>query len=284
MSLRISVKQLNLFGCKERPPIGGCPRAWGFSYLDQLKPDWLAPQLVAGIKFHRCVGSLVVFGRMPEPGVLQPGVELTPKDVEPEGHFGRMARAALICIPVREYGTWVSEHVGSFQWTTTNGVECTIDLRPDLASAPIADPTMNYLVDFKSTSNKRYALRSLLNDVQANTYSAGLITLGAASVLARWIYVDKNTYASWPVEAVFHPERTLAWVHENVDATIELIHTICNQGGLRALDLPADIEACGGVGRFCDHAERCLTGPVGPPASRLITLEEVTRFIGRTEE
>jgi hypothetical protein len=282
--MKISVKQLNQFGCRELPSIGGCPRAWGFSYLDKLKPDWLAPQLADGIKFHACTASLMSTGRMPLPGILQPGVELTAEEVAPEGHFGRMARAAIIHVLRREYGKWAVEHVGTFPWKTTNGVECSIDLRPDLASDPLGEPTMNYLVDFKSTSNKRYALKSLQNDVQANVYSAGLILLGATCVLGRWIYVDKKTYASWPVEFLFHAEKTFEWVHENVDATIELIYSIREQGSLTALDLPADISVCGGVGRFCDHKDRCLTGPVGPPASRLITLDEVARFIGRNQE
>jgi len=275
--LRVSVKQLNLFGCLQRPSIGGCARSWGFQYLDKIEAEFMAPQLVDGIKFHAVCAALVSTGRMPMPGVLQPGVVLTADEVLPESHLGRMGRAALIHLPRREYGEWLVEHVGSFPWTTSKGVEATIDLRPDLASAPLGAPTLNYLVDFKSTSNRRYALRTLLHDVQANTYSAGLMHHGATGVLSRWIYVSKRDYSSWPVDAMFHPERTYEWLHENVDATIELIATIRDNPTLRALDLPGDIEACGGVGRFCDHAARCL-GPVGPKSPRLISLDEITRF------
>jgi hypothetical protein len=283
--MRISVKQINLFGPLQRPSIGGCPRAWGFSYLDGFKPDFLAPQLVDGIKFHAVCASLVEHGRMPSSGSLQPGVELTPEEVLPESHLGRMGRASLIHLPQRqpldsrdtEFQPWVVEHVGSFPWTTSKGVECTIDLRPDLASAPLGDATLNYLVDFKSTSNRRYALKTLLHDVQANLYSAGLMHLGATSVLARWIYVSKKDYSAWPVEAVFHREKTEAWLHENVDPTIELIHTIREAGTIKGLDLPGDIEACGGVGRFCDHEARCLT-ILGARPPRLITLDEIVRF------
>lgn len=276
--MRISVKQINLFGPLQRPSIGGCPRAWGFAYLDGLRPDFLPPPLVDGIKFHAVCASLVEKGVMPEPGILQPGVVLTGAEVLPESHLGRMGRASLIHIPRREYGKWAVEHVGSFPWTTSKGVEATIDLRPDLASAPLGEPTLNYLVDFKSTSNRRYALKTLGHDVQANVYSAGLMHMGATSVLARWIYVDKKTYASWPVEALFHPEKTREWLHENIDATIELIHTIREAGNIRALDLPGDEEACGSTGRFCDHASRCLIGPVGSLPPRLISLDEITRF------
>lgn len=286
--MKISVKQLNMFGCRERPKIGGCPRSWGFRYLDKLEPEFLGPPLVDGIKLHACTASLIETGKMPEPRCLQPGVVLSAEDVSPEGHFGRLSRASIIHVPVREYGKWTVEYVGSFKYTTAHGVEVTIDLRPDLCSELDAEgqhaPTMAYLVDFKSTSNKRYALKSLADDVQANVYAHGLMQRGATCVLARWIYVDKKTYASWHIDHMFHREPVIDFLKNNVDATIELIYTIREQGGLGALDLPADIEACGGVGRFCDHAARCLIGPVGPLPSRLITLQEVTRYIGRTEE
>lgn len=274
--MRISCKQISLFGPLLKPSIGGCPRSWGFQYLDRIKSEWLAPQLVEGIKFHHVCASLVSTDRMPAAGILQPGVELTADEVLPESHLGRMGRAALVCLPVREYGRWVVEHVGGFPYRTGKGVDCTIDLRPDLASEPLGEPTLNYLVDFKSTSNKRYALKSLADDVQANVYAAGLIHLGATAVLARWIYVDKKTYASWPVEHVFHPAPVNEWLSKNVDPTIELIQTF-REANLHGLDLPADLDVCGGVGRFCDHAERCLTGPVGPAPS-LITLDEIVRY------
>jgi hypothetical protein len=44
-----------------------------------------------------------------------------------------------------------------------------------------------------------------------------------------------------------------------------------------ALDLPGDEEACGGVGRWCDHMAKCF-GPVGPKPARLISLEEIVRY------
>lgn len=276
--MKVSVKQINLFGPLQRPSIGGCPRAWGFAYLDGFKPEYLAPPLVDGIKFHAVCASLVAEGVMPQPGALQPGVVLGVEEVLPESHLGRMGRAALIHIPHREVpDPWIVEHVGSFPWTTAKGVEALIDLRPDLTSAPIGDATLNYLVDFKSTSNRRYALKTLLHDVQANVYAMGLMHMGATAVLARWIYVNKKDYSSWPVEAVFHREKTEEWIRENVDATIELIHTIREAGNIKGLDLPGDEEACGGAGRFCDHGHRCL-GPVGAHPPRLITLDEIVRF------
>lgn len=272
--MKISVKQISLFGPLLRASFGSCPRKWGFTYLDKLRPDFLPPQLVEGIKFHAVAASLVATGKMPEAGVLQPGVVLTDLDISPEGHYGRMARAAMMHLHDRP---WVAEHVGSFPYTTAKGVKCTIDLRPDLASSPLGEPRLNYLVDFKSTSNKKYALKSLEDDVQANIYSAGLMHMGATCVLARWIYVDKKTYAAWPVERLFHKDVTGAWLRKNVDPTIELIHTIRDAGNIEALDLPADIASCDGSGRFCDYASRCF-GPVGSHEPRLITLDEITRF------
>jgi hypothetical protein len=283
--LRVSCKQINLFGPLRRPSIGGCPRAWGFAYLDRLKLEWPPPHLVDGIKFHAVCQSLVDTDRMPEPQELQPGVVLTPEDVLPEGHFGRMARAALVFMPRRSWADeaaarkhglgWRTEGEMLFPWTTDRGVVCEIDLRPDLYSDNVGEMIF---VDWKSTSNKRYALKSLENDVQANVYAYGLMhTFGKIETRARWVYADKKTYASWPVDGVFGLSKTAEWMHENIDATLELIQTF-REAKLAALDLPADIEMCGGTGRFCDNKDRCLTTPTGPAGPRLISLDEIVRY------
>ena len=278
-----------MFGTLDNVAIGGCPRLWGFNYLDKLERGYLGEHLVDGIKFHKCVEHLHRDGVMPEPRVLQPGVVLTAEDVLPEGHFGRMARAAIVHVP--RHDGWVHEYVGLFPWTTSNGVEVHIDLRPDLMSEPQPD-LLAYLVDFKSTGNKRNALtgdagkKPLRDDVQANVYSHGMHLLGANSTLARWIYVDRNTYAAWPVERLFRPETVVDWLHKNIDGTIELIHSIRSNPALRAMDLPGDESspACGGdgSGRFCDFPSHCQ-GPVGAKPSRLIQLDEINRYIGRKE-
>lgn len=276
--MHVSVKQINMFGALQRPSIGGCPRQWGFNYLDKLKADFLAPQLVDGIKFHAVCASLVKHNRMPAPGELQPGVTLTPDDCLPEGTYGSRARAAIIHLPVRSYRPWLVEIVDKIPWMTSRGVECEIDLRPDLMSEVHPDYAA-YLIDFKGTSDKRYALKSLLEDVQANVYAYGIMRLGAPSVLARWIYVNKHTLAAWPVDAVFHPEKTTAWLHANIDPTIELMHTFRDAlPRLSGTDLPADIEACQGGARFCDHIARCFGNGIHPKPGNVISLEDVLRF------
>jgi hypothetical protein len=276
MTLRLSVKQISMFGALQPSFPGGCPRKWALRYLDGLKTDYLPPQLSEGIRFHAVCAALVATGRMPEAGELQPGVVLTAADVLPESHLGRMARAALAHMP--QHDGWVSEHVGEFPWVTSRGVECTIDLRPDVVSAPLGAPRLNYLVDFKSTGDRKWAMKSLLNDIQANVYSQGLMHHGATHVLARWIYVLKKDYSSWPVEAVFNREGVETWLHTNIDRTIELIHT-AKESGLKALDLPGDEEACQSTGRFCDHWERCL-GPVGARPAQVVSLDDVLRYKG----
>lgn len=283
--LRVSVKQINMFGPLLRPSIGGCPRSWGFRYLDDLRPEFLPPHLVDGIKFHDVVRALATTGRMPEARELQPGVILTPEDVRPEGHFGRMARAAIIYIPRREWAEgpaaeklglgWRAEGEMLFPWTTDRGLECDIDLRPDLYSDNVS---AMWFLDWKSCSGKRHALKTLENDVQARVYSRGLMaTFGKIQIHARWVYVDKKTYASWPVDGVFGLTETDEWIHKNVDATLELIHAFRDEK-LSAMDLPGDIEVCGGTGRFCDSWVRCLTDPTGAAPSRLITLDEIVRY------
>lgn len=283
--LKVSCKQLVMFGTLNSQALGGCPRLWGFNYLDKLEKGFLGPQLVDGIKFHKAVEHLHRDGVMPQPCTLQPGVVLTAEDVLPEGHYGRMARAAIVHVPVRST-PWVHEYVGSFPWTTTNGVEVDIDMRPDLMST-VKPGVLATLIDFKGTGNKRNALtndkgkKPIREDVQANVYSHGMHVLGASSTLARWIYVDRNTYAAWPVERLFTPAVVEDWLHRNIDATIELIHSIRANPALRALDLPGDESspACGGngSGRFCDFVAHCQ-GPVGAKPSRLIQLEEIVRF------
>jgi hypothetical protein len=269
--VRLSVKQISMFGARERSAFGSCPRKWGFAYLDKEKPAYLAPQLVDGIKFHHCIATLVMTGRMPEPGELQPGVVLTAEECLPEGNYGRMARAAIVLLP-HERG-WIAEGEYLVPWTTKHGVSCEIDVRPDLwCNGEVID-----LIDWKSTGNLRNAVPSLADDIQANVYAYGLLTLsGAEQCQARWIYVEKKTYSTGAVPFVFSRAGAEAWLHAHIDPTNELI-TAFRDAGMLALDLPADEEACGGVGRWCDHMAKCF-GPVGPKPARLISLEEIVRY------
>jgi len=281
--MRVSAKQLNMFGCRTRKEgaLGGCARQWAGYYLEGNKPEWLDPNLVFGIKFHAVCAAMVQTGRMPEPHVLQPGVVLMADEVKPDGLFGKMARAAIIHLPraqLKETGDiireWQAEQEWLFEWTTTSGLTVEVDLRPDVC----ADSTMIDLIDWKSTSAKRWALKSIVDDVQANLYAGGLmIRFNRSSVFGRWVYVEKKPpHRSWPVDGIFPRQRTEEWLHENVDRTIELIHMM-REHNPSALDLPADIEACEGVGKRCDYMGKCLT-TVGPKDSRLITLEEIFRY------
>lgn len=284
--IRVSAKQINMFGARRRKPgsLDGCPRKWAGYYLDGVKPEWLDPNLVFGIKFHAVCASMVKTGRMPEPHQLQPGVILTAEDCKPDGILGKMARAGIIYLPrttVPETGeairAWETEREWVFNWTTSTGLEVEVDLRPDVC----ADSTLVDLVDWKSTSNKRYALTSIIDDVQANLYAFGLMRrFERSSCAGRWVYVEKkHPHKSWPVDGIFPLGRTEAWLHENVDATIELIHMM-RETRPAALDLPGDIEACEGIGKRCDfeqHSGRCL-GTLGPREPRLISLEEITKY------
>jgi hypothetical protein len=282
--MRLSAKQITMFGVRTRKAkqLGGCPRQWAAYYLEKLRPAFLAPQLVFGIKLHKVCATLVQTGRMPSPGELQPGVVLTPEECAPESQLGCMARKAMMHLPrsiVPETGdvirAWIVEAETHFMWETDQGLQVEIDLRPDVYS----DGLLVDLIDWKSTSDKQWALKTLLDDVQANLYALGLMQmLKKHTVSARWVYVEKKTpFKSWPLDCIFHYEKTSAWLHENVDATIELIHTLRETPGLAALDLPAEPEACEGIGKRCDYMGPCL-GPVGPRESRLIQLETINRY------
>jgi hypothetical protein len=283
--LRISAKQINMFGARllKEGRLGGCPRSWAAYYLDMFRPEYMDPALIFGIKFHDVCRSLTLTGRMPEPRWLQPQVFLSLEDAAPESVFGKMGRAALIHLPEHlidvPYSArpipWLAEQEWLFDWTTDKGVECEIDLRPDLCS-DVPDALLE-LVDFKSTSDKRYALLSLQDDPQANLYAFGLMKrFGRTEIRASWIYVSKKTYAAWRVQCTFRLAEVEAWIHANLDATIELI-SVSRDNKLRALDLPGDETACQGRGFRCDYAGPCMD-LWGPKEPRLISLEDVLRY------
>lgn len=281
--MRFSCKQINQFGSKDRKPgaLGGCPRQWGARYLDGVKPEFLEEPLVFGIKFHNVCASLVATGRMPTPSTLQPGVVMTEYDCAPDGQLGKMGRSAIIHLPrsrVEETGLVFKEFIVEaqwlFQWTTSQGITVEIDLRPDVC----ADSMLVDLLDWKSTSDKRYALKSIGDDVQANVYAVGLMRhFGRSAVIGRWVYVEKKApFRSWPVDAMFHQEKAEAWLHSHIDKTIELMAEFKTIKA-SAMDLPGFVEACEGVGKRCDFAGQCL-GAVGPKSS-LITHDQITRYL-----
>jgi hypothetical protein len=283
--LRISSKQISMFGALQLKEgrLGGCPRSYAAYYVDKIRPEFMDPALIDGIKFHDVCRSLTLTGRMPEPRWLQPQVFLSLEDVAPDGHFGKMARAALVHLPQHFIDVpytatpirWLAEREWLFPWTTDKGVECDIDLRPDLCTD---EPEfLLELVDFKSTSDKRYALLALKDDPQANLYAFGLMKrFGKTSIRASWIYVSKKTYAAWRVQCTFQLAEVEAWIHHNLDPTIELI-SVVRENNLKALDLPGDETACQGRGFRCDAFGTCfdLHGPKEP---KLISLDELLRY------
>jgi hypothetical protein len=271
-----------MFGIKTRKvgSIGGCPRSWAAYYLERVRPEYLPEALVFGIKFHKACASLVSTGRMPDLGELQPGVVLTEFDVLPESIFGKMARAAVVHLPrstVPETGdvfrNWEVEAEWIYEWTTSHGLVTEIDLRPDVCS----DEPLVHLVDWKSTGDKRNALKRIDDDVQANLYAVGLMRrFDREHVLGRWVYVEKKgKHNSWPIDSMFHRESSEQWLHNNVDRTIELIHMM-REHKPKAMDLPGDEEACQGTGRWCDYEGTCL-GQLGARPG-LIPLEDIVRF------
>lgn len=265
-----------MYGTRTRKvdSLDGCPRKWAAQYLEGVRPEYLAPPLVFGIKFHAVCHSMAVDGCMPAPGVLQPGVELTEEDCRPESVYGLMARQAIVYLPVLSR-PWQAEQTWLFPWVTSKGVKVDIDLRPDMC----ADGTLIHLVDWKSTSAKRWALTSLADDVQANLYAYGLMQrFERDAVFASWIYVLKSApHASWPLTCVFHRATCEAWLHNEIDATVDLIAAL-RETKPRAMDLPGDLRACDGSGRRCDFASACL-GRNGPRPS-LISLNEIEEMKG----
>jgi hypothetical protein len=287
--LKISAKQINMFGQRflKEGRLGGCPRSYAAWYVDHIRPEVKAPYLVDGVKAHRVTDSLLKTGNMPEPALLEPQVDLTAEDCLPESKYGIWARKALVWMPqnyivpvwadnVIPRRDWITEAKWSFPWTTGKGVECDIDLRPDACAW--APESMIELVDFKYISDKRYALTSLTDDSQANLYAFGLMYLQDRPwTNAHWIYtVKKPPHSAWSLGCVFKREPTEQWIHDNLDATIELI-SVVRANGVHWEDLPGDDTACQGRGFLCDMADKCLD-LWGPKEPRLITLDEIVRY------
>lgn len=278
--MKLSNKQLKVFGTLERKPgaLGGCPRAWGYQYLDKLKPE-LGPALIDGIKHHDVCASLLREGRMPLPRMLQPGVILTPEDVRPEGHFGKMARASLPLLPVKLEGVWVVEPSYVITWTTRNGTTVKLDIKPDAHIRNGATGYNNglYFIDWKSCSGRKWALKSLAEEVQAQLYAFGLCTsLGHERADAVWIYVDKKTYDAWRLGEVIWRDKAEAFLHAHIDRTIDMIVTLREQAP-QGCELPRDLAACEGIGKFCDYAGPCFSNKTPP----IISLEDIRAFITR---
>lgn len=262
--MKVSVKQLELFGTKTRRAgaLNGCPRKHAFQYFERDLPR--APKNEAmqlGIDFHAACQALVETGRLPE-------------QFPAESNVGRMARAAFKHKQVLRGVTWTAEKEYTFPWTTLGGLSVDIELTPDLHTD---SPAPLLIDDWKSCASRKYSLKTLVDDVEANVYAVGGMTLwGRIACEARWIYVDKHTYESWPIDHKFYLYVSRAWMHEELDGTIELLHTMWLMRP-RALDLPHDVEACEGIGKQCDYLGHCE-----PEKQRdtIITLEQVLRAKG----
>lgn len=274
----LSNKQLTMFTPTIRKPGGldGCPRKWGFCYLDGLKVESFDPALVTGIKFHNACQSLVENDRLPD-------------DVPPESDLGKMARKAILWLPKLEdwdakplgcvHGPWNCETREKFPWTTRAGNTVEIDLRCDVVNTPRPDPhhfDPLVFIDWKSTSGKQWALKDLREDLQPRLYAYGNMLLrDKLHAHGRWIYVlKKPPFTSWPLDADFTRHETKEWLHGKIDRAIDLILEL-RQSGLTGLQLPMDRMACEGVGKRCDYVGHCNFQSEGV----VLTLDEITGYL-----
>lgn len=262
--MKISVKQLETFGTKTRRAgaLNGCPRKHAFSYFENLPRAPKNDAMQLGLDFHAACESLAKTGALPE-------------RFPAESNVGRMARAAYKWKPTVRGATWEAEVEHEFPWTTASGLKCIIEFTPDLFTAL---PHPLHVVDWKSCASKKYSLKSIENDVEANVYAVGGMTLFGRIVSEnRWVYVNKHDYDSWPIDFTFRKGPAVDWMHEELDGTIELLHLVWRWRP-RALEMPTDIEACdGGIGKQCDFLGLCE-----PEKQRdtLISLEDIRRVKG----
>lgn len=257
MTLRVSVKQIKMVGPATKLPgaLGGCARQWVAYYLDKLQPEFKAQALVDGIAFHKACAELVEFGEL--------------RTVTPESFFGKMARAGYGIMP---RGDWLAETVSKFPWTTQAGTECTIDLRCDLRG-------VGRFGDWKSTSARKWALKSLDDEIQARVYAHGVMLEDDTDTAdASWIYVCKRDLSAWIVPGIFHRESNEKWLHREIDRSIDLI-AILRELAPTFTQLPRELDACESVGKFCDVAGHCFKND----GEHLISAEELLRYRRGTE-
>jgi hypothetical protein len=173
--------------------------------------------------------------------------------VTPESHIGKLAKAAVAFAPEGA----LPEMDQAFE-LFGRPVECHIDcLWPDWSE----------FADWKFTSGYRDLTEATLQqDVQAHFQSYGMCKgSGQASIKGLWVYVNKKTYKAKPVRGAFSKDASEAWLRERVLPTMQLIELFSDlheRGLLTNLQqVPHDITACDGTGRFCNFLGRCQMKP-----------------------
>ncbi len=243
----LSLKQIVSFAA--------CPRQWAAKYLFAL-PDPKNAFAQEGIDFHAACEAWLKTGRFDFDRRTRShdGVWSSERvSVTPESHLGKLASTAVAFAPQGA----LPEMNQAFE-LFGRPVECHIDcLWPDWSE----------FADWKSSGGYRELTdTTLLGDMQANFQAYGMMAgSGQASMKGLWLYVDKRTYRTRPARALLQRNACEAWLRQHALPVIELIEFYAQlhaKGLLAELSqVPHDITACGGTGKFCNFLGHCRMQP-----------------------
>ena len=232
-----------------------CPRNWAAKWLfgcDDPKSPWAQD----GIDAHNACKAWLRTGKFdyerrskgPD-GVWRS--ECVP--VGPESHTGKLAAAAVAFAPQGALPE-MDQAFDLFGRT----VECHIDcLWPDWSE----------FADWKFTSGYRDLTEAELPvDMQANWQSYGICKASSqSSIKGLWVFVSKKNYRAKPVRGNFPLTQAEAFLRAKAlpaMQAIEMFSELHDRGKLTSLaQIPHDITACDGSGRFCNFLGSCRMIP-----------------------
>lgn len=232
-----------------------CPRQWGAKWLFKAD-DPKNPYAQEGIDFHAaCEAWLKTRSfdfdrrtRKPDGTWVSERVA-----VPPESHLGKLATLAVSYAPAGALPE-MNQAFTLFGRTVEAHIDC---LWPDWSE----------FADWKSSGGYREITNETLHaDIQANWQAHGMMVgSGRETISGLWLYADKKTYKARPARGTFRVNETQAFLRQRVEPVFDLIETFVDlhaQGRITDVaQIPHDITACNGTGKFCNFLGRCQMRP-----------------------
>jgi hypothetical protein len=240
----ISLKQIISFR--------SCPRQWAAKFLFRL-PDPKHPNAQLGIDVHAAAEAYLKTGRFDFVRWNRDKQVEERVQVSPESHLGKLAKACVAFAPPGALPELV-QAFDLFGRTVNARVDCVW-------------PDWSEFADWKSSSGYgELSPKTLPTDVQANWQSHGvMVGSGRQEIAGLWVYADKKTYKARPVQGTFRLAETEAFLRREVLPAmqmIELFRELHDSGRFHRLDqMPHDMTACDGRGKFCSFLGHCQLKP-----------------------
>ena len=116
--------------------------------------------------------------------------------------------------------------------------------------------------------------------MQAHWQSYGMCKgSGQAAIKGLWVYVSKKNYRAKPLRADFTLQGSEAFLRAHALPAMQLIEMFADlhsRGVITSLQqIPHDITACDGTGRFCNFLGHCKMWP--STGAQLIQLRALTK-------